>query len=158
MVIRQLLPERFTGILHATVGMEDNSCRWLPMPYGHVQSRIDCHFSLQAGTERIPYYLSIEELHDNGQILPTGRGTNIGKITRPHLERCFYREFLPQEVRCYRLIVVRVRRDRFMSIQMSSFFEKNIHFSSGFSTTSRLILHSLAGLDPQRSGCISRAS
>ena len=43
-------------------------------------------------------------------------------------------------------------------IPLPTFFEKNIHFSSGFSTTSRLILHSLAGLDPQRSGCISRAS
>ncbi|NTW99657.1 MAG: hypothetical protein HGB35_06980, partial [Geobacteraceae bacterium] len=37
---------------------------------------------------------------------------------------------------------------RFMSIEMSLFLEKTIHFSSGFSTTSRLMLHSLAGLDP----------
>ena len=49
-------------------------------------------------------------------------------------------------------------RERFMSIEMSLFLEKTIHFLSGFSTTSRLMLHSLAGLDPHRSGCISRAS
>lgn len=48
--------------------------------------------------------------------------------------------------------------ERFMSIEMSLFLEKTIHFLSGFSTTSRLMLHSLAGLDPHRSGCMSRAS
>ncbi len=37
------------------------------------------------------------------------------------------------------------------------FLKKNIHFSAGFSTTSRLISHVLAGLAPQRSGLSSRA-
>ena len=55
------------------------------------------------------------------------------------------------------VFVYKFKCNRIMSIEMSLFFEKNIHFSAGFSTTSRLITHVLAGLVPQLSGLSSLA-
>ncbi|MDP8305594.1 MAG: hypothetical protein RAO75_03645 [Candidatus Chlorobium antarcticum] len=44
--------------------MHNDSLWWLPMPYRHIQSGVDCWFGQETPAEGIADDLPIEELHD----------------------------------------------------------------------------------------------
>lgn len=109
-ILVQQVGKRFTGILNATIRMEQqlvgnrSFCTSL-VKRGHTG--VSC---TQVSRQRPPYGLAIPQIHDRGQIDPALLGGQIGDVTHPDFPDTVRSKPTVQQVRGYRTAVFGVGR------------------------------------------------
>ena len=124
-VLLELFLERLAGILNTTVRMQNDASRQLPLEYGHIQRRVHRCFGGHLAAELLADDLPIEQFENDRKILPPACGSQVYDVSTPDLKRDVDREFLTEEVRRYRLVVVRIIRH----LELSSGFGPEPHRS-----------------------------